>query len=172
MRIGLLIDGSSLGGWQANALAQLDPAVELRVYNCTNAPARLRQLWHWPYYLLNLISLRTDQTRRSALPGSLTVAEWVDFECLVDGGWQRLPEALIDRLAADMIEVIAKFGPVLLRGPGAQALSNPHPSLPPGRSPPVSRSPGGILRAAQRTENGRASRPGPIEPPRRRSGRG
>ena len=117
MRIGLLIDGSKVTRWQANALALLGPGHELRVYNCTNAPVAERRLRHWPYYLLNLISLRSQQTRRMVLPSSLPIAGRLDFECAHEGSWQRLPKTLIDRFLADELDVIVKFGLGLLRIP-------------------------------------------------------
>jgi hypothetical protein len=119
MRIGLLIDGARVTRWQANALARLGADHDLRIYNCTNAPAPRRQLRHWPYYVLNLISLRSDETRPAPMAGN------VDFECVTDGAWQRLPESLLDRLLVDGIQVIVKFGLGLLRVPDGERLAIP-----------------------------------------------
>jgi len=119
MRIGVLVDGSSVTRWQADALARLGGEHELRIYNCINAPAPRRRFRHWPYYLLNLVSLRSDQTRGVALTAD------VQFECEIDGAWQRLPENLLDRLLADGIQIIVKFGLGLLRVPHGDRLPIP-----------------------------------------------
>lgn len=122
-RAGVITDGGSIARWQADALAALGPEFELRFYNCTNMRAQPRRLAHWPYYLLSLLSLRTRLTRQVPLP---TAADHVfDFECEHEGVWQRLPTDLIERLAADSVTVIVKFGMGLLRVPDEAACSIP-----------------------------------------------
>lgn len=125
MRIGLLIDRSNVTRWQARALAQLGSDHEIFAYRCTNSPTPRRRLRHWPYYLLALISLRSEQTRRTTLRTSLVVAGGMAFKCLREGTWQRLPDELLDRLAAERIDVMVKFGLGLLRIPERSRLPIP-----------------------------------------------
>jgi hypothetical protein len=117
MRIGLLIEGSRITRWQANALSLLNPDDEICVYNCMNPPAPKRRFRHWSYYLLNLFSLRTEQTRRISLPSSLRISTSINYKCTLDGAWQQMPEMLIDRLGTANLDVIIKFDNGLLRVP-------------------------------------------------------
>ena len=122
MRIGLLVDGLSITRWQAESLRRIGDDVELIVYNCTNAPPSPRRLRHYPYYLLNLVSLRTALTRQGAFSKDLRFSERIDFECRREGHWQSLPDALIERINADRVEAIVKFGLGLLRVPDGLAV--------------------------------------------------
>lgn len=122
MKIALLIDGRSIAKWQADAIEQLPAGHQILVFNCTNAKPGRRRLRHAAYYVLNLISLRTSQTRRVQLPAGIPVQSWNDFECRADGAWQSLPEDLIDRIVAEQPTLIIKFGMGLLRVPDPSRL--------------------------------------------------
>lgn len=115
-KIAILVDGMSTTRWQAEAIRRLGPGVQLIVYNCTNEHPRRRQLRHYPYYLVNLLALRTWLTRQTPLEHAVPF-ERVDFEAIADGNWQRLPGSLIDRIKADRPDAILKFGLGLLKVP-------------------------------------------------------
>lgn len=117
MRVGLVVDRLTVTRWQAEAIQRLGETVEFVVYNCTDAPPAERRLRHYPYYLLNLISLRGPLTRRAEIAGLVNIAGQVDFQCEIDGPWQKLPPTLIDRMNADGCDAIVKFGLGLLRVP-------------------------------------------------------
>lgn len=119
LRIGVIVDGGSLAAWQAEALRRLGPDVVLTFYDCVNMQARPRQVRHYPYYLLNLLSLKTPVNRQQPLAGD---ARRHAFQCLHEGMWQRLPADLIERFEADGVELIVKFGMGLLRVPDDLAL--------------------------------------------------
>jgi hypothetical protein len=117
MKVALLVDQMSVTHWQAEALRRLGDGIEFVSYNCTNAPSAGRRVAHVPYYLLNVLSLRTELTRKVELPGSVRAAPRTDFECEIEGNWQRLPQWLVDKINADRPVAIVKFGLGLLRVP-------------------------------------------------------
>jgi hypothetical protein len=82
-----------------------------------------RRLSHFPYYALNLLSLRTELTRRIPLPERF--GRQNDFECRHDGHWQRLPDDVIDRLGSARPDAIVKFGMGLLTVPEPATLPVP-----------------------------------------------
>ena len=49
-----------------------------------------RPLRHALYYLLNIVSLRSEGTRSVALPDGLNIKERIDFNSMKEGAWQRL----------------------------------------------------------------------------------
>lgn len=117
MNIALLIDGASVAKWQADAIERLSGKHKLLVYNCTNHRPARRRLRYLAYYMLNLTSIRSPMTRRTALPPSSPIISWTDFECEVDGNWQSLPSSIIDRIERDRPIAILKFGMGLIRVP-------------------------------------------------------
>lgn len=125
MNVALLIDGCSVAKWQADAVQRLNGRYKIHVYNCTNHKPARRRLRHFAYYALNLISIRSHRTRRTALPASMAIDRWTDFTCDVDGSWQSLPASVVDRIARDRPIAIVKFGMGLLRVPEATALPIP-----------------------------------------------
>lgn len=125
MKIGLLIDGGQLAKWQAQALAALPRDCEFVIYNCTNNRSRRHLFKHALYYVLNLLTLRNALTRKSNLPDSLPVSSQFDFKAEYEGIWQRLPPAVLKRIANDCPTVIVKFGMGLLRVPPPDRLAAP-----------------------------------------------
>jgi len=125
MKIALLIDHAKLTRWQAEALDQLGTETEFLIYNCTNARPGRRRLRYAPYYLLNLISLRSDRTRQVPLPIAIATNPILDFECEQDGAWQKLPDALIEQIRQDRPVLIVKFGMGLLKVPDPDRLPIP-----------------------------------------------
>jgi hypothetical protein len=117
MRVGLLVDRMTVTRWQEEAIRRLGGGIELIVYNCTNPPPSPRRLRHYPYYLLNIVSLRGPLTRHTRLPGDIRISQRVDFKCKIKGNWQSLPQALVDRMNADELSAIIKFGLGLLKVP-------------------------------------------------------
>jgi hypothetical protein len=168
MRIGLLIDGARVTRWQANALARLGADHDLRIYNCTNAPAPRRQLRHWPYYVLNLISLRSDETRPAPMAADL------DFECV---SRRRLAAAAgresSTACAPIGIQVIVKFGSGLAARARCGTPADSDPVLPSRAIPAISAAgPAGFYELLSGRRTDRPSGPDPFQPPRRRRGRG
>jgi hypothetical protein len=124
MKIAVLIDHSTVTRWQAEAINRLSDDIEIDFYNCTNAKPAKRLFRHLPYYLLNLISLRSQLTQR-VRPLAMDGNNKLDFECEDDGNWQRLPISLIDQIARDRPDAIIKFGMGLLRVPAPEQLPIP-----------------------------------------------
>lgn len=126
MRIGILIDGQRVTRWQEEALRSLGPDAELIVYNCVNSRPTSRKLRHALYYLLNSVTVRNRLTRSVEIEGlGLNIGELIDFKGCYEGSWQSLPEALLDRIAEQRIQVIVKFSSALLRMPEPSRLPAP-----------------------------------------------
>jgi hypothetical protein len=115
LRIGVLISGGCLARWQADALRAIAAGNRFTIYNCTNSAPRRQPLKHGLYYGLNLLAVRNRLTASVAIPAELHVDDDVDFEAKIEGGWEALPEELLERIAADGPDVIIKFGMGLLR---------------------------------------------------------
>jgi hypothetical protein len=112
--------------WQADAIAQLGPEVELFVYNCINTGGSSKKASHALYYALNLFTIRNEQTRKVPLSNTgLPIADRTDFTCDDEGAWQRLPKELLERIRSDAVELILKFGMSLLRVPPEDDLAAP-----------------------------------------------
>jgi hypothetical protein len=124
VRIGIITDGS-LARWQARALLTIAEGNEFIVYECTNTRARRRPVAHGLYYALNAFTVRNRETAAVGVPAQLMVTERTRFAAETDGAWQRLPESLLARIAADAPAVILKFGMGLLRVPDSQRLAAP-----------------------------------------------
>lgn len=124
MRIGIFVDGMQVTRWQADAIAHLGPKVELFVYNCLNTRGSAKKPSHALYYLLNLFTIRNEQTRKAPINGKgLPIAGSFDFSCEYEGAWQKLPEELLARIRDDGVDIILKFGMSLLRVPPEDELA-------------------------------------------------
>jgi hypothetical protein len=125
MRIGVILNGTRLARWQADALATLADEAEFIIYSCeTRAPAR-RKLRHGLYYLLNLLTIRNHQTRGIELPNSLRVVARRSFRAEREGAWQRLGDRFLELVDEDRPAVLIKFGMGLLRIPPRDRLNVP-----------------------------------------------
>jgi hypothetical protein len=122
MKIGIIVDDLQVTRWQADALTRLPQNCEILVYNCTNGRRSRRSTKHGLYYLLNLVSLRTRMTAKVGLPDALNSLGQSDFAAEFEGAWQRLPQQLLERIAADQPSVLVKFGMGLLRVPSRAEL--------------------------------------------------
>ena len=76
LKIGVIIDGTKVSRWQAEALSTLACEAEFVVYSCISPAPAHRRLRHGLYYLLNLVTIRNPQTRRIELPSTLRVVAW------------------------------------------------------------------------------------------------
>lgn len=125
MRIGVIVDHGRIAAWQAMALKPIGADNSFIVYNCTNSPFRRKSWRHALYYVLNLASLRTRLTRRVSIERALSLASKRDFECASSGSWETLPNEIVERMLADRIDVVVKFGMGLLRVPDPTVLPVP-----------------------------------------------
>jgi len=115
--IGLIVDNLRLRNWQAAALSDIAESADFVVFNCTNSRSSHHYLRHAAYYALNLVSLKTRETRSRSLPQSLSIQETISFEAIVEDGWERFPEDLTEKIAELRPQVLIKFGMGLLRVP-------------------------------------------------------
>src|SRR4051794_21901782 len=101
LKIGVIIDGTKLARWQAQALLAVAENAEFVIYSCTaKAPARRRSS-HALYYLLNLFTVRNRFTRKVGLPAALDVVASRTFAPPYEGAWQSLPEDLLQNIKRD-----------------------------------------------------------------------
>lgn len=125
MKIGVLLDGTTLARWQAEALLAVSAEADFAIYSCTTpAPAR-RSVRNGLYYVLNLFTVRNRMTRRVVVPAKLRVAAARTFAAQSDGAWQSLPFDLLEKIADDGPQVLIKFGMGLLKIPSAKDLAAP-----------------------------------------------
>src|ERR1700755_2614705 len=110
MKVAVIVDRLALPRWAAKALARLGPETQLVILNCLNTPASTKRPRNALYYALNIVSIRNPETRSVPVSGLAGVTKVLDFEAESDGNWQRLPDALLDRIAAEAPDAIVKFG--------------------------------------------------------------
>ena len=115
--IALIVDDLKIRKWEAAALAEIADTFSFAVFNCVNTSFRRRPLRHALYYILNIVSLRSEGTRSVALPDGLNIKERIDFNSMKEGAWQRLPVRVIEQLAQLGPVCVIKFGMGLLRVP-------------------------------------------------------
>jgi len=125
LKIGVIVDNMTVPRWAGEALATLRPDATFVVYNCRNTPPSPRRLRHLAYYALNLFTIRNVMTRPTGVGDHVGPADVFDFESELEGLWQRLPDALLDRIEEDRPDAIVKFGMHLLRIPDRSRLSVP-----------------------------------------------
>ena len=125
MKIGLIVDKGRVSHWQAQALRAIADGNEFLLLDCTNSTSRRRPVRHGLYYLLNLLSVRNRETASVPLPPELRIAGRISFEAEKDGAWERLPPALLDRVAQFGPAAVVKFGMGLLRVPPPERLAAP-----------------------------------------------
>ena len=125
MIIGVILDGTRLARWQADALETLADGAEFVIYSCeTRAPAK-RRLRHGLYYLLNLFTIRNRLTRTVDLPPALKVIGRDSFAAPCEGAWQSLPDDLLETIQSELPDVLVKFGMGLLTVPPPEQLAVP-----------------------------------------------
>src|SRR4051812_7883993 len=125
MKVGVIINGTTLARWQADALETLSGEAEFVVYSCESGVRAKRRLRHSFYYLLNLFTIRNSQTRAVGLPDRLPILARRSFKAETEGMWQRLPPDLLRFIDEDEPAVLVKFGMGLLRVPPPDQMGVP-----------------------------------------------
>lgn len=117
LRVGIIVDSSTIANWQAAALETSRDLIEIKaVLNCTNSWRRRRLFKHFLYYLLSATSIRGGQTRR--IPWRELVnddCEVLDFECHHENGWQILDPMVRGSIERQDLDVVIRFGMNLIR---------------------------------------------------------
>ena len=110
----LIVDNLSMSYWQKSALDFASDCLRVKlILNCTNTHSRKLYLRHFGYYVLNIVSLKSIQTRR--VPCDIRGAEVVNFESDYCGSWQTIPVAVARILKSMDITLVIKFGMSLLK---------------------------------------------------------
>ncbi|MGH6706121.1 MAG: glucosamine inositolphosphorylceramide transferase family protein [Sphingomicrobium sp.] len=126
MRIAILCNGRTLADWQRRAIELIAGRHELYLLVCDDPPTTRNLLRHGLYYLLNLLSVRNRRTRPVPFPTpEFRIADRIDFQADLRGGWASLPNPALDWIAERRIDAVLKFGLNLLTVPEAAKLAAP-----------------------------------------------
>jgi hypothetical protein len=113
IRTAIIVDNMVLSEWQRRAIEEADEHLSIElVLNCQNTRTMKRPVKHFAYYLLNIVSLRNELTKKTTF--SLPPCDVLTFNSLGDGAWQQIPSDITDQIAAKKIKLILKFGMSLL----------------------------------------------------------
>lgn len=124
--VALICDNGRIAQWQRRALAEAGITRVALLLDCRNTVSERRWVRHAGYYLLNMLAIRSRETRMVSIDAcGLAIDERVVFDAETMGAWQSLPDSVLARVGAVAPEVIVKFGMGLLRVPPADVLSAP-----------------------------------------------
>jgi hypothetical protein len=124
LKIAVIVDDMGLKRYARDAVDAIRGCDEISVFSCTNTRFRGSLTRHAAYYALNLLAMRSAQTRIVGIEGTAKrIAARIEFESEYDGAWQRLPDAVVERLAG--YDLVLRFGMGLLRIPPAERLAVP-----------------------------------------------
>lgn len=118
LRLAVITDDGMIPEFARRALAEVASCEDIYLLSCTNRQAKRRPFRHAFYYLLNLLSIRNSLTRPVPVEtAGKRVVDFLRFEALEEGGWQRLPPDVVAWLRETAPDAILKFGMNLLRVP-------------------------------------------------------
>ena len=114
IKCALLLDNLSLTKWQSDALKNALGLIDITlILSCENTAIKKHWLTKSAYYILNLISLKSNLTSRIKYdPGTVKV---IKFFSIYSAGWQSIPLEIIQSLHESDAEIIIKFGMGLLK---------------------------------------------------------
>ena len=125
-RVALICDNGWIAQWQRRALAEAGITRVALLLDCRNTASERRWVAHAGYYLLNMLAIRSRETRMVAVEAcGIAIDERVVFDADTAGAWQSLPDSVLLRVRAVAPEVIVKFGMGLLRVPPRDLLAAP-----------------------------------------------
>tara|TARA_B100000401_G_scaffold428929_1_gene362036 strand:+ start:176 stop:1756 length:1581 start_codon:yes stop_codon:yes gene_type:complete len=114
LRAALLVDNLHICRWQLDALEAAQESIDLvLVLNCKNTSNKKSHLKNFFYYVLNFFTLKNSLTKQ--IPINIEKADVVNFESIYKGVWQSLPKEVYDVLDARRVDLVIKFGMILLR---------------------------------------------------------
>lgn len=109
----LLVDDLYLSKWQSDAIEAANDLIEIVVVlNCQNTKIKKQYLKNFMYYILNVLALKNQLTRKSEV--MFSNAAIIDFESIYKGAWQSLPGKIYKELEDRNVDVVIKFGMNLL----------------------------------------------------------
>src|SRR5690606_39167207 len=114
IKAALIVDNMCIAEWQRQALEEAADLLDIRlVLDCRNTRTKKRLGKHFLYYVVNFLCLQSALTKMQ--PFRHESAEVVSFGSLYEGAWQRIPAEVAERIRAEDIKVVIKFGMSLLR---------------------------------------------------------
>jgi len=114
IKAALIVDDLSLTEWQRRALDDASEYLDIKlVLNCRNTHSKKRLFRHFAYYVLNVLALRNDLTRRVDV--GLPDARTISFDSTYKGMWQSIPADVAKAVEEQGIKLVIKFGMSLLR---------------------------------------------------------
>ncbi|WP_375272188.1 hypothetical protein, partial [Sphingomonas sp.] len=125
-RVALICDNGRIAQWQRRALEEAGIRHIVLLLDCRNTESERRWARHAGYYLLNMLAIRSRETRMVAIEDcEIAIDERVVFDADTAGAWQSLPDAVLARRRSVAPDVIVKFGMGLLRVPPRDVLAAP-----------------------------------------------
>ena len=114
LKAALLVDDLGINKWQEAALEAARDRIDIAlIINCLNTKTKRHYAKNFLYYCLNVIALRNELTKKKKL--TLPNTQIISFDSRYHGVWQSIPTAVSDKLKAENIDVVIKFGMNLLR---------------------------------------------------------
>src|SRR5690606_31762998 len=114
IKAALIVDNMCIAEWQRQALEEAADLLDIRlILDCRNTRTNKRLAKHFLYYVVNFLCLRSALTKM--LPFRHDGAEVLSFDSLYEGAWQRIPTEVAERIRAEDIRLVIKFGMSLLR---------------------------------------------------------
>lgn len=114
LKAALILDNLRMGKWQKDALEQACDILDVQlILNCKNTKTKKYLVKNFSYYLLNILALKNDMTKRSNYKVSNETV--LDFDSIYVKNWQSLPKNVSEQLIDQKIDVVIKFGMSLLK---------------------------------------------------------
>jgi hypothetical protein len=113
LRAAIIVDNLSLRKWQQIALDNTSEKIEIiSILNCQNTHTKKNFIKNFFYYILNILALKNNFTKKhriKRLPKNV-----LNFKSTYKKNWQYLPRSIYDKINAEKIDVVIKFGMGLL----------------------------------------------------------
>jgi hypothetical protein len=114
LKAALILDGNSIKRWQKEALDYSCDLLDIVIIlSCKNTVPKRKYFKNFIYYVVNYFTLKNKYTKNISL--DLEDVNFLEFESIYDGDWQKIPSSALDKIRTLEIDIILKFGMNLLR---------------------------------------------------------
>ena len=113
-RVALIVDNLKITNWQKSALEYANESIEIvMILNCQNSINKKNYFKNFLYYLLNMIFLKNNLTRKYKINFKNIIT--FNFNSKKNGSWESIPSFVYDAMEKEKIEIVIKFGMGLLK---------------------------------------------------------
>lgn len=114
IRAAIIVDRMQIAEWQKEALANASDVLDIAlIVSCQNTKSKSHIIKHLLYYIINILCLRTELTRKSRI--SSPKIPTLEFNCSYSGAWQTIPPSTAAQIQHHGIRLVIKMGMSLLR---------------------------------------------------------